>query len=48
VRVVERVMFDFALVVELAVVTVEFELADEVIVALLEVEVLVYAGPVPS
>lgn len=49
-RVVERVTFegDFELVVELAVVTVDTVELDEVIVALLEDEVLVYAGPVPS
>jgi len=50
VRVVERVTFEdgFELVLEVTVVTVVFELADEVMVALLEDEVLLYEGPCPS
>jgi hypothetical protein len=50
VRVVERVTFEdgFELVLEVTVVIVVFALVDEVMVALLEDEVLLYAGPCPS
>jgi hypothetical protein len=50
VRVVERVTFEdgFELVLEVTVVIVVLELVDEVMVALLEDEVLLYEGPCPS
>lgn len=50
VRVVDRVMFEdaFKLVLGATVVVVVFALVDEVMIALVEDEVLLYEGPCPS